>query len=537
MFKDNDRLNYALTNLIWDRTMKKLPVGIQTFSELIEENYVYIDKTKIIYNMITTGKCYFFARPRRFGKSLLVSTLTNIFSGRKELFEGLAIRDLSFEWKEYPIIKLTLSDIPCTSGEIFEEGIRLYLQDIAQYHGITLETTTPVQALQKLVKTLSKNNRVVLLIDEYDYPILQHINNALLAEKMRDILKDFYIAIKGLDEYLKFIFFTGVSKFSKTSLFSGLNNLEDISLNNRYNNLVGYTKTEIITFFKEHLEDISEKNNISMHELLNKITQWYDGYQFTKHTAAEKIYNPFSVLLCLKNNNFSNYWFATGTPTFLINLLKAKNYPIQDFDHIEATEIELGTFDIDTIPLKTLLFQTGYLTIHHYNSETNNYVLTFPNLETSTSLMEHIFASMTHSSGAFLNTIIGSLVKMFNDETLESLHGILTQLFAMVPYTIHINEEKYYQTIFYLILKMVGADIIVEQPTNIGRIDAVLQTKKTYFIIEFKINTSAAVAIAQIKSKKYYQSYKGLGKKIILVGIAFDTTLKNVSEVSYKAIE
>lgn len=352
--------------------MKKLPIGIQTFSELIEDDYVYIDKTKIIYEMITTGKCYFFARPRRFGKSLLVSTLSSIFSGYRQLFHGLAINNLAYDWREYPIIKITLSDIPSTSSEAFEKGIIIYLRDFAKNYDIQLNTDlTPGQALQTLVKTLAKNNRVVLLIDEYDYPLLQHIHNNEIAEQMRESLKNFYIVIKGLDEYLKFVFFTGISKFSKTSLFSGLNNLNDISLDNKFNALVGYTYNEITQAFKQHLMEAAHYHNFSVQVLLAKITHWYDGYLFTHDMHSTKIYNPFSVLLFLSKKQFSNYWFASGTPTFLINLLKSKNYPIQEFEQIEATESELGFFDIDIITLKTLLFQTGYLTIHDYNKETN----------------------------------------------------------------------------------------------------------------------------------------------------------------------
>jgi len=243
------------------------------------------------------------------------------------------------------------------------------------------------------------------------------------------------------------------------------------------------------------------------------------------------MYNPFSVLLFLKNSEFSNYWFATGTPTFLINLLKSKDYPVENFESSQATESELGSFDIDTMPLKTLLFQTGYLTIHSYNTTTKNYILGYPNKECTQSLTEYIFASMTNHSGAYLNNVVASLIAAFESHHYGQLHDILTKLFATVPYTIQIGEEKYYQTIFYLVLKMIGADIIVEQPTNIGRIDAVIQTKDACFIIEFKINARAAQALEQIKSKKYYQPYELTGKKIVLVGIAFDTAIKNVREV------
>lgn len=512
--------------------MKKLPVGIQSFSKIIKEDCVYVDKTALIYQLITQGSYYFLSRPRRFGKSLLVSTLFEIFSGNKELFAGLAIESLPYEWEKHPVIMISFSDIDCTSPENLQESLKAYLQRIARLYQIDLEEgRTPGVMLQNLVELLSVHHSVVLLIDEYDYAILQHIHDKTVARAMREVLKNFYTVIKGLDQYLKFVFLTGISKFPKTSIFSGLNNLEDISLSSTYNSLLGYTKGELSHHFAERLGNSASMLECSLEELLEEIKLWYDGYQFTREKNAIKMYNPFSVLLFLKNSEFSNYWFATGTPTFLINLLKAKDYPVENFEAIEATESELGSFDVDTLPLKALLFQAGYLTIQSYNVKTKNYLLGYPNKECSQSLIEYIFASMTNVSGAYLNIVVAQLIMVFEQNDFAQLYKVLTQLFASVPYTIQIGEEKYYQTIFYLVLKMIGADIIVEQPTNIGRIDAVIQTKDAYFIIEFKINATAAKALEQIKSKKYYQPYESLGKKIVLVGIAFDTATKNVSEV------
>lgn len=514
--------------------MKKLPIGIQSLSKLIKENCVYVDKTALIYEMITQGGYYFLSRPRRFGKSLLVSTLMEIFQGNKELFAGLAIEKLPYDWQKHPVIHISFASIGCTTPQELEDGIKTYLQRIARSYSISLDkNNTTADMLHDLVEILAKENSVVLLIDEYDYPILHHIHDKDSANIIRDVLKKFFAVIKGLDEHLKFVFLTGISKFPKTSIFSGLNNLEDISLNAQFNTLLGYTKTEITEYFEQHLIHSAIKLKCSEQELLEKITDWYDGYQFTRDKNAIKIYNPFSVLLFFKNAEFSNYWFATGTPTFLINVLKAKNYPIENFEAVEATESELGAFDIDIMPLKTLLFQTGYLTIQSYNPTTQNFLLGYPNKECTQSLVEHIFASMTNQSGAYLNNVVAALLEAFRTNNCDRLRDIITQLFATVPYTIQIGEEKYYQTIFYLVLKMIGAEIIVEQATNIGRIDAVLQTKDVCFIIEFKINKTAAQALMQIEKKKYYQPYQLLGKKIVLVGITFDTELKNIDELEW----
>ncbi len=517
---------------------KKLPIGIQTFSEIIQEDYVYIDKTAYIHTLITTGKYYFLARPRRFGKSLLVSTLAEIFAGNKELFVDLAIASLPYEWKKHPIISISFSDLDCTTPENLAGSLKRYIQNIAKKYHINLqETNTPGTMLQDLVELLSKQAKVVLLIDEYDYAILKHIHNPEMANAMRETVKNFYIVIKGLDQYLKFVFLTGVSKFSKTSIFSGLNNLDDISLSSTYNAITGYTQTEIINNFKQHLVYSADILKQDIEKLMREITIWYNGYQFTDEKLAAKIYNPFSVLLLLKNNKFSNYWFETGTPTFLINLLKTKNYPLQDFDHIKATNSELSQFEVDDIDLKTLLFQTGYLTIKEYNNDTRNYTLGFPNKECIDSLAEHIIKSMTTLPISQLNDIVFLLRTAFEQNIREQILTILTNLFASVPYTIHIGKEKYYQTIFYLVLKMIGADIIVEEPTNIGRIDAVLQTKNISFIIEFKINNTAENALNQIKLKKYYQKYESINKTIILVGIAFDTTIKNITDIKYENLD
>lgn len=514
---------------------KKLPIGIQTFSEVMQEDYVYIDKTEYIHTLITTGKCYFFSRPRRFGKSLLVSTLAEIFSGNRELFTGLAITSLPYDWQKHPVITISFSDLDCTSPQNLQNSLMRYLQHIANDYEIDLEKEgAPGEMLQNLVKKLAQKAPVALLIDEYDYAILKHVHNPEIASEMRETLKNFYAVIKGLDKYLKFVFLTGVSRFSKTSIFSGLNNLEDISLSSTYNALVGYTETEIINNFEPHITHSTDLLKTSTKQLLEEIRIWYDGYRFTNEETAVKLYNPFSVLLFFKNSEFSNYWFESGTPTFLINLLKTRDYPIVDFEAIKATRSELGQFEVDAIDLKTLLFQTGYITIKSYNPHTTNYTLGFPNKECIDSLAEYIIKSMTTLPGAQLNDTVFLLHTAFKQNNLEKIYSILTMLFASVPYTIHIGEEKYYQTIFYLILKMIGAEIIVEEPTNIGRIDAIIQTTSTYFIIEFKINVPTTKALKQIKDKKYYQPYQLSGKKIVFVGITFDTTKRNVSSIEYE---
>src|SRR5579872_7327933 len=517
--------------------MKKLSIGIQTFSKLLKENCIYVDKTDIIHQLITRGSYYFLSRPRRFGKSLLVSTLAEIFRGNRELFTELAIGSSSYDWEPHPVVLVLFRSMSHSTPATLENSIKVYLQDIAQDYNINIPNSlTPGESLRHLIKQLSKINSVVLLIDEYDYAILQHIHQPEAADAIREILKSFYAVIKDSDPYLRFVFLTGISKFPRTSIFSGLNNLEDISLDTRYNNLLGYTKPEITTYFQDYLTHITQQHDYNLDELLAKIELWYDGYLFCGASTANKLYNPFSVLLFLSKERFSNYWFETGTPTFLINLLKQHHYPMQDFESIHATELELGMFDVKIIPLKTLLFQTGYLTIQGYDTLTSNYILGYPNKETTDSLSSLVLSSMTSLSINHFSTTAAKLLQLFQEYKLQELQTLLTTIFAAIPYGIHVNEEKYYQTIFYLILKMINAHIIVEQQTNIGRIDAVIETKNDCFIIEFKINASAETAMQQIENKMYYQQYLSLNKNITLIGIAFDTTIKNVSEVTYKKI-
>ena len=515
--------------------MKKLSIGIQTFSKLLEENCIYVDKTNIIHQLITTGSCYFFSRPRRFGKSLLVSTLAEIFSGNRKLFSGLAIDSLPYAWEQHPVVMLSFAGISYITPENLEKGIKVKLQDIANQQAIAVNAElTPGEMLGSLIKQLAQKNRVALLVDEYDYAILQHIHNPQMADAIRETLKNFYSVIKDLDPYLKFVFLTGVSKFPKTSIFSGLNNLDDISLDADYNTLLGYTKTEILSYFEEYIIKTANHNKYSTDQLLEDIKLWYDGYKFTIQENALNVYNPFSVLLLFKKGDFANYWFETGTPTFLINILKNYDYPMQEFESIEATQSELGRFEIKNIPIKALLFQTGYLAIRSYNPTTKNYVLGYANKETVDSLSSLILSSMTHIAEDKFNSVTANLLQIFETSNLPALQKTLTTLFAAIPYGIHVSEEKYYQTIFYLLLKMIGANIIVEQQTNIGRIDAVVETKNSYFIIEFKINSSATKAIAQIEEKKYYEQYQSNNKKITLIGIAFETTTRNISSIEYK---
>jgi hypothetical protein len=511
--------------------MKKLPIGIQDFVDLRNRDCIYIDKTAIIHQLITQGKHYFLSRPRRFGKSLLLSTLAAIFSGKKELFEGLAIASLPYDWKVYPVIAISMADVVCTSSDKFIIDLKRHLHNIGQGYNVDLDNSLePSSMLQELVIKLSNKGKAVILIDEYDYPILKYLHSLELAEEMREVLKNFYIVIKGLDSYLHFVLLTGISKFSKTSIFSGLNNFNDISLHPSYNNLLGYTGPEIAASFDSYLDVIVEKTGAQKVQLLEGIKKWYDGYSFTYENDVTRMYNPFSVLLYLNSGRFFPHWFDTGTPTFLINLLKNRHYPVLDYENIKMSLRDLSAFEIDDINLPVLLFQAGYLTIKKYDDATRNFILDYPNKECTEAFSECVLYSMTRMPGGTINEIATRLSSAFNNNEMNDLKDIVTKLFATIPYTIHVDQEKYYQTVFYLMLKMAGAAILVEQATNIGRLDMVVETKSRIFILEFKINAPAKVGLDQVEKKKYYEPYLLLDKEISLIGISFDTALKNIKD-------
>ncbi len=325
--------------------MKKLPIDVSTFRTMMLENYLYIDKTHIIHDLIKDGRYFFLSRPRRFGKSLLISTLEELFSGNEDLFKDLWIGKSKYTWPQHPVISLNFSDLDIESASELKTSLAVALDDLAEEHGIDLSKyPTPGLKLKRLVKQLSKKNPVVILIDEYDYPLLNNISNLKVAEANRKVLRNFFSVIKSLDRYLRAIFITGISNFSKTSIFSGLNNLNDISLDPVAANLLGYTEEEMLSFLKGPIQELAKIENSSLEDTMLKIQQWYNGYRFSEFPL--RVYNPFSVLYVLKKNKFMNYWFDSGTPSFLVNLLAQENYALENIEEAQLSRKSLGTFDI-----------------------------------------------------------------------------------------------------------------------------------------------------------------------------------------------
>jgi len=512
--------------------MKKLPIGIQSIREILEEDQVYVDKTKFILNLIQSGKHYFMSRPRRFGKSLFVNTLEEVFKGNKELFKGLAIYDNEYDWEEHPVLHFDFAQIASSTIEEFNVGLKAELERMGALYGVSVEGPSVQFQLKVLVETLSKQNRVVVLVDEYDSAIINNLKDPELAEKNRDLLKGFFGTLKGLDRYLKFTFITGVSKFSQVSLFSGPNNLTDITMDPQYAGMMGYTEAEMRITFQDYIEDIGKQRNkqkslISEEDLLNEIRTWYNGYRFSE--AETCVYNPFSTLKFMQNKKPKTYWYSSGTPSFLIEELKKHPESMVSLDGTTATEEELMDISrLDKIDLTALMYQTGYFTIKGYNPISKRYQLGLPNEEVRS---------------AFINSLVQNFAPITNlrssQETVKALEehkpGLLFKQIEIglssFAYQVFVDaKERTYQAILLSMLYGMGFDPLSERTTNTGRIDVVLEVPKTTYILELKLNSSADKALKQIHEKEYFKPYIHKGKQIVIIGANFSSELRNVSE-------
>lgn len=511
--------------------MQKLPVGIQSFNRLREENCIYADKTKQIYDLVKgdLGYYFFLPRPRRFGKSLLVSTLKELFSGNKELFKGLWIENSDYAWKKHPVVHLDFSTITSSTPEELTLSLSWKLDQIGKHYGITnLSSPTVASKFETLIHELAKNNRVALLIDEYDNPLLNHVHNIPRMREIQEVLRNFYATIKAAGGQIEFFFMTGITKFSKTSIFSGMNNLIDLTLSEDFADLLGYTDEEIDHYFQPHIQTIATKQHISPADVRENLKHWYNGYQFSR--KPKTVYNPFSVLTYLTTKDLRNYWFETGTPTFLINLIRERKYSIESLEQAEINADGLNAFDIEKMQLIPLLVQTGYLTFKGYDLATQNYRLGYPNEETRASFLLYFIEMIADADAAHIKNLTLKLTNMLKAEGLDAFFDILKTFFASVPYTIQIPQEQYYQSIFYVVLTLIGAYVQAEVTTNNGRIDCTIITDQQIYIFEFKLHDTAESALKQIEDKKYYQKYLQDNKQIFLIGVSFDVKERNIGQ-------
>lgn len=501
--------------------LKRLATDVSTFSTMINDNYLYVDKTQIIHQLISRRRLYFLSRPRRFGKSLLISTLKELFSGNKELFKDTWIHTSSYAWTKYPVIHLDFSSLTITSAEKFEISLAFSIDLISQTYGI--DTSSLPQAnlkLKSLVTELSKENKVAILIDEYDYALLKNLNNTQEAEAIQKIMHNFFTTIKSLDAYVHAIFITGVTKFAKTSVFSGMNNLNDLTLSPEAATLLGYTHDEIINYFEPYIADYAQYNGKTSQAALIEIKEWYNGYRFSE--SPEKVYNPFSIVHCLDKQKLANYWLETGTPSFLVDLLKKQKNEIPDIETHMVSGDWLGKFDLDDIPLVALLFQAGYITIAEYDKETNTYKLTYPNNEVRISFTQYIIAALTENNARTVERALLQLQTALNNNNIEQFCTIFRSLLANIPYQLHIARESYYHSILQFLVTLLGIQGESEISSNAGRMDMVISTKARIFIFEFKFETTGQQALQQIIDRRYYEKYLYLKKPITLVGISFN---------------
>lgn len=510
--------------------LKKLPIGIQTFKEIIEDGYVYIDKTEEALKLTEEYKYVFLSRPRRFGKSLFLDTLKELFEGNKKLFEGLYIYD-KWNWEEkYPVIKISW-DGKNRSIKDLESTLRETLLENQRRLNINCEDDLDlVICFRRLITMASEKygQKVVVLIDEYDKPILDVIEDTEQAKEHREYIKGLYSVLKGVDAYIKFAFLTGVSKFSKASIFSGLNMLTDISLNPEYGNICGYTQNDIETSFLPYFKDVD----------LDKVKMWYNGYNFLK----DNVYNPFDILQFISSKfMFRNYWFESGTPSFLIKLIKEKNYFLPKLTNLIVDEKLLSSFDIENIDIEVLLYQTGYLTIEKMIKDellsSIEYKLKIPNLEVQISLNDYIINYLFNGD----SSVKKSLIKSLHYEKLEDFKIALTSLFDSIPYTNFTKNkltqyEGFYASIIYSYLASLGIKIIGEDVTNKGRIDLTLFVNDKIYILEFKVDGNKGEALQQIKEKHYADKYLNESSQIYIVGIEFSSEEKNIVNFQWEKV-
>jgi len=515
--------------------MKKLPIGIQYFGKIrADADFYYVDKTQLIADLVAQEGGYFFlSRPRRFGKSLLLSTMEEAFLGNRDLFRGLYLED-HWDWDtRYPVIHISFGAGVIRDVADLGERFGFILKENARIGDVVLTETNRRERFFELITTLFRKTgrQVVVLVDEYDKPILDNIDKPAVATDIRDEIKNIYSVIKDADRYLKFVFITGVSKFSKVSLFSGLNNLQDITLHERYATICGYTHEEMVTTFAERLSGVD----------LDAVRRWYNGYNF----LGEPVYNPFDILLFLDTKDFRSYWFETGSPSFLIKLIEERRYLVPNLEKIETTDTILGAFDVDRIELEALLFQTGYLTIVGTETilETRNYRLGYPNLEVKRSLTECLLHHFTQTPSESTRRRM-ELYRALVAGDPAPLRDIFHAFFASIPNEWYASSrvaayEAFYASVFYCYFTAIGLDVRVEDSTNVGRIDMAVIHGGRVYLFEFKVvelDTSPQKAIEQIRSRRYWEKYVGKGE-IVLVGVEFSKTTRNIVGYDWERID
>ena len=506
----------------------KYPIGIQHFESLRQDGFVYVDKTRIIHDMVSNGRYYFLSRPRRFGKSMLISTLKAYFEGKRELFQGLAMEQLEQEWRVHPVLRLDLNtekyDFPDSVDRKLDREFKVWEN---LYGADSAETTLPMRFEGIIRRAYEKTGeRVVILVDEYDKPLLQAISDKSLQDEYRATLKAVYGALKSMDGCIKFALLTGVTKFSKVSVFSDLNNIEDLSMNADYYDICGISEQELHDVFDESVGELAMANSQTKEEAYGMLKQRYDGYHFAPNTLG--MYNPFSVLLTMKNRQYGSYWFCTGTPTYLVELMKEADLNPSALSGYEASASELDSVQIMADNPIAVLYQSGYLTIKGYDTRFKTYVLDYPNDEVKEGFVNFLVPYYTYSKSANNATIIGSFVKSLERGDAERFMELLQSFMADIPYELVRNLEVHYQNAIYIITKLMGLYVQAEYRTSRGRIDLLAGTDRYVYIIELKLDGSAEEALTQINDRDYALPFAVDGREIVKIGANIASETRNL---------
>ena len=509
---------------------KLYPIGIQNFEKIRRDGFFYIDKTKLVYSLVKTGSYYFLSRPRRFGKSLLISTLEAYFEGKKELFEGLAIEKLEKDWVKYPVLHLDLNARQYENLDSLKSELNKHLEIWEKQYGDEYKDRALEERFYHVItKAYEKTGRpVVILVDEYDKPLLQAIGNEDLQTKYRNALKAFYGVLKSMDGFIKFALLTGVTKFGKVSVFSDLNNLKDISMDHRYIEICGITEKEIHENLEPELHDLADAQEMTYEEVCQELKERYDGYHFDYNTVG--MYNPFSLLNTFDSMRFGSYWFETGTPSYLVELLKRDHYDLYRMAHEKTNVDVLNSIDSTSNNPIPVIYQSGYLTIKDYEKEFGNYTLGFPNTEVEEGFIKYLlpfYSSVDRVESSFQ---ISKFVTEVRTGEVDAFFRRLQSFFADTPYELVKDLELHYQNVLFIVFKLVGFYVKAEYHTSEGRIDLLLQTDKYIYVMEFKLEGTAEEALQQIEDKQYALPFAQDSRKLFKIGVNFSNQSRNIEK-------
>ena len=509
---------------------RRYPLGIQTFQKIIEENMFYVDKTELIYNMTQSYTYVFLSRPRRFGKSLLVSTLASYFRGEKELFKGLAMERLETEWKKHPVIHLSLASVKEIEPNKIEECLSDRLRDIESRFGLERKSNRLGSRLKDIIQQTTEQygEKAVVVLDEYDAPLLNVLHDEEKLVEVRQLMRTLYSPLKDCDPYLRFVFITGISKFSQLSIFSEINNLKVISMMPEYATLCGFTQQEVEDNFQEGIRRLAEKEEMTVEQALDKLRQTYDGYHFAADSPG--VYNPYSIINALSDGTFDNYWFSTGTPSFLVEMIRKFN---ADISKIDGSEAQMTEFDAPTENMKSILplfYQSGYITIKDYDRKGRIFKLGFPNNEVKTGLMDNLYTYYVAPTLDYRATNLWKISKGFIYHDVESSMQTLQAYLESIPYQDSHFDENHYVQMLYVIFSLLGLHVDSQVRTAKGRLDIVIKTDDHVYVMEVKLDRPAQEAIDQIDTKDYLLPYTLDDKPLTKIGMSFSTEARNVTE-------